>query len=99
PASMIIQANNAILAVANGQNLGATLTCVICQDYEVYVGHVGDGRLIHVRDTNAHCISVDHTKLAEHLGVRVPSLDAVKNSALSRKLLKSLGEVVFDESY
>lgn len=99
PARMIVQANNAILAVAGGRNLGTTLTCVICQDNEVYVGHIGDARLVHVRDTYAHCISVDHTKLAEHLSVEVPSLEEVKNSALSQKLLKSLGEAIFDESY
>jgi serine/threonine protein phosphatase PrpC len=99
PARMIVQANKALLTAANGRNLGTTLTCIICLDNHIYLGHIGDGRVIHIRKRNARCITVDHTKLAEEIGVSTPSLEAVKDSPLSRKLSRSLGEKVFDESY
>jgi PPM family protein phosphatase len=98
-ARMVVQANNAIVAAASDGTLGTTLTCLICHKDSVFMGHIGDGRLLHVRGRTADWLSVDHTKLAEELGHKVPSLEAVKHSASSRQLSRSLGEKVFDESY
>jgi serine/threonine protein phosphatase PrpC len=99
PARMIVKANNAVIAAAAGRNWGTTLTCVISSVDQIYLGHVGDSRVILVRDGIGRCVTVDHTRLAETMGVPVPSLDAVKASPLARSLSKSLGEMPFDESY
>jgi serine/threonine protein phosphatase PrpC len=97
--SMIVRANDALLAAAGGCTLGSTLTSIILSNGKLYIGHVGDNRLYRIRGSKWDCLTVDHSRLAQHLGEKNPSREMVKKHKSAKNLIKSLGERPFDVTY
>lgn len=62
-------ANAVILEKASREadlaGMGTTVTALLLVDGRVYLAHVGDSRLYILRDRRLHCLSRDHTLVAE----------------------------------
>jgi serine/threonine protein phosphatase PrpC len=65
----IEQANATILEKAGREadlaGMGTTVTALLLADGRVYLAHVGDSRLYILRGRHLHCLSRDHTLVAE----------------------------------
>lgn len=95
----IIRANNKLLNNKVGKDLGATLSVLYLKDNLLRFGHIGDCRIILFRGIRHDILTEDHSVTAEKYSVKNPSNDLTKENPLSKKLLKSLGEKVFDNNY
>jgi serine/threonine protein phosphatase PrpC len=89
-AAVVVEANRRILEHATGRDLGSTLTCLLLDGSMGFIGHIGDCRLFLFRDGNAQCLTVDHSVVAERLGVANPTPDQLRGQ--TKNLRKSLGE-------
>jgi PPM family protein phosphatase len=98
-AEMVVAANDALLLAAGDRDMGTTLTCLVMQDGQLGIGHVGDTRSIRVRHDRCEVMTVDHSRAAEQLGHPHPPRSVVKTHEGSKKLARSLGEHRFDISF
>ena len=69
--------------------IGTTLTAVVVQQDQLYLGHVGDSRCYVYRDDELIQLSMDHTYYAELM--RLGKLALAAEEKQKSKLLKALG--------
>jgi PPM family protein phosphatase len=68
-----------------------TLTCVLIQDDEVAVGHVGDSRAYRFREGAVQQLTQDHTHIMDLVRVRLVTLEQAMHHPARHQLTRSLG--------
>jgi protein phosphatase len=91
PVVIIQKAATAVHAAANGRQLGTTITCVVVQDGELTLGHVGDTRAYLLRKGVLTQITADHSLVAAMVASGVISKEEAHGHPDSNKVLRSLG--------
>ena len=89
------EANAAILEKASREadlaGMGTTVTALLLAGNRVFVAHVGDSRLYILRDRRLHCLSRDHTLVAEMVRCGQLSHEAARTHPDRNIIYKALG--------
>jgi len=91
PVALVRQAATAVHASAHGRNLGTTMTCVVVQDGDLTLGHVGDTRAYLLRNGTLTRLTADHSLVAAMVASGVITADEARGHPDSNKVLRSLG--------
>jgi protein phosphatase len=91
PVDLVYLAAPAVYAAAAGRQVGTTLTCVLVQDGELTLGHVGDTRAYLLRGERLSQLTVDHSLVASMVASGVLTPEEARGHPDSNKVLRSLG--------
>jgi serine/threonine protein phosphatase PrpC len=98
----IRQANKAVFTKgeAKAVTMGTTLTMAFIDDYQAFIGHVGDSRLYHIRKREIRQVTEDHSLAEDMVKKGKATREEVKASPMRSMLTRSIGtkdEVVVDD--
>ena len=91
PVALIRQAAPAVHEAGQGRQMGTTATCVVVQDGELTLGHVGDTRAYLLRDGVLTQLTEDHSLVAAMVASGVLTKEEARGHPDSNKVLRSLG--------
>ena len=78
---------------ADHHGMGTTMTAILVQGSEFWIGHVGDSRAFRVRDGQAEQLTLDHSVVAEQVRHGVITEEQAHHHPLRSVLTRSLGTV------
>ncbi len=91
PVNLIEQAAPVVHAAAQGRQTGTTVTCVIVDNAELRLGHIGDTRAYHFRAGALTQLTSDHSLVAAMVNSGVLTSEEARGHPDSNKVLRSLG--------